>query len=147
MSPSKPSSTNPTASDAKGIRARARTRFLEIVGVSGDVGRAIREVGVSEKTARRWLDRAGRSELLARRTRLRTNVRPKLDRFFGRKRELDAMDELWKRGHRLVTMVGLGGVGKSRLAWEWSLRRLVSGSFDGGAWFADLSEARSRDDV
>jgi predicted ATPase len=48
-------------------------------------------------------------------------------------------------GSRLVTLVGAGGMGKTRLAvrfgWQ-SLKR-----WPGGVWFCDLSEARNRDGV
>lgn len=60
------------------------------------------------------------------------------DAFFGRAQEL-----AWLREHRrqpgLVTVVGLGGIGKTRLVLE--------GRGEGPGWFCDLSAARSERDV
>ncbi|MBA2570183.1 MAG: adenylate/guanylate cyclase domain-containing protein, partial [Chloroflexi bacterium] len=56
--------------------------------------------------------------------------------FVGRVAEITAVRELLT-GHRLVTLTGPGGTGKTRLgrrvAWE------ALGEFDDGAWFVDLS--------
>ncbi|HEV8054044.1 MAG TPA: NB-ARC domain-containing protein, partial [Candidatus Limnocylindrales bacterium] len=56
--------------------------------------------------------------------------------FVGRVAEITAVRELLAR-HRLVTLTGPGGTGKTRLgrrvAWE------ALGEFDDGAWFVDLS--------
>jgi hypothetical protein len=38
--------------------------------------------------------------------------------FVGRERELDELRSLFRGGKRLVTLVGVGGIGKSRLALE-----------------------------
>src|SRR5690606_40488757 len=38
---------------------------------------------------------------------------------------------------RLVTVTGIGGVGKSRTALR--LAHMVRGEYDGGVWFADLA--------
>jgi hypothetical protein len=38
--------------------------------------------------------------------------------FVGRERELDELRSLFREGKRLVTLVGVGGIGKSRLALE-----------------------------
>jgi predicted ATPase/class 3 adenylate cyclase/Tfp pilus assembly protein PilF len=65
------------------------------------------------------------------------------DAFVGRKEDLDALDRLLGDGHRLVSVLGIGGTGKTRLVtrygWTWL------GDWPGGVWFCDLSEARSRD--
>lgn len=67
------------------------------------------------------------------------------DAFVGR---VDALAELSRRlqsGARLVSVLGIGGSGKTRLAtrygWSWL------GEFPGGAWFCDLASARSLDGV
>ena len=39
-----------------------------------------------------------------------------LTSFVGRERELDELRSLLRRGKRLVTLVGIGGIGKTRLA-------------------------------
>jgi predicted ATPase/DNA-binding SARP family transcriptional activator len=52
-----------------------------------------------------------------------TNITPQPTNFVGREGELDALDDLIiKRGIRLVTVVGPGGIGKTRLALEFAQR-------------------------
>ena len=67
-------------------------------------------------------------------------ARPALPRplgeFVGRQRESGELAELLE-GHRLVTLVGAAGVGKSRLAVE--VARLIRGRYPGGIWFVELS--------
>ena len=41
-----------------------------------------------------------------------------LTAFVGRERELDELRSLFREGKRLVTLVGIGGIGKTRLALE-----------------------------
>ena len=41
-----------------------------------------------------------------------------LTTFVGRERELDELRSLFRAGKRLVTLVGIGGIGKTRLALE-----------------------------
>src|SRR5689334_4401863 len=50
-----------------------------------------------------------------------TGARSKpLTSFIGRSRELDELRSLFRAGKRLVTLVGIGGIGKTRLALELS---------------------------
>src|SRR5215470_11574115 len=68
-------------------------------------------------------------------------------RFVGRRRELDAIIRGFEGGARLLTVVGTGGCGKTRLA-----RRLadeVAEEFaeEGGIVWCDLTEARTMSDV
>jgi len=67
------------------------------------------------------------------------------DAFVGR---VDALAELSRHiqsGARLVSVLGIGGSGKTRLAtrygWSWL------GEFPGGVWFCDLASARSLDGI
>lgn len=77
---------------------------------------------------------------------LPTNLPVELDQFVGRETELRAIDALLdERGARLVTLVGLGGVGKTRLLLKAGARRLDS--FADGVWLVDLSDVPSPDDV
>jgi predicted ATPase/DNA-binding SARP family transcriptional activator len=73
-----------------------------------------------------------------------TNLRPSLSSFVGRERDLAGIGELLD-GHRLVTLVGAGGCGKTRLASEFALGRLDR--YPGGVWFAGLDTVASGDDV
>jgi predicted ATPase/DNA-binding winged helix-turn-helix (wHTH) protein len=58
------------------------------------------------------------------------------DRFVGRVTELAALGDAVREA-RIVTLLGLGGAGKTRLA----LRFAREAAFPGGVWFVDLSEA------
>jgi predicted ATPase/DNA-binding SARP family transcriptional activator len=59
-----------------------------------------------------------------------------LGEFVGRQRESGQLAELLD-GHRLVSVVGAAGVGKSRLAVE--VARSIAGRYPGGIWFVELS--------
>lgn len=67
------------------------------------------------------------------------------DAFVGRERGLFDLAARFHRGKRLVSVVGVGGIGKTRFAqrfgWTWL------GDFWGGVWFCDVSPARSLDGV
>src|SRR5271166_3647650 len=64
------------------------------------------------------------------------NLRPALTSFIGRESELDEVQAAVK-AHRLVTLTGVGGVGKTRLAVEVAAR-LVD-EFPDGVWFFELA--------
>ncbi|MCC6526562.1 MAG: tetratricopeptide repeat protein [Polyangiaceae bacterium] len=71
---------------------------------------------------------------------------PALTSFVGRGRERSAIDRALGSGARLVTLVGPGGAGKTRLAVEWARgRRAETG--DRAIFFCDLTEARSLEGV
>ena len=72
------------------------------------------------------------------------NLPATLDVFVGRGAEQAELVELVRR-HRLVTITGVGGVGKTRVAVE--VGRLVTAELDGGVWFVDLMLARTPTDV
>lgn len=67
------------------------------------------------------------------------------DAFVGRAEELAALARRLDEGARVLTILGTGGTGKTRLAtryaWSWQ------GDYPGGTWFCDLSEARSVDGI
>ncbi|MET8154757.1 NB-ARC domain-containing protein [Sphaerisporangium sp. NPDC005289] len=60
--------------------------------------------------------------------------------FVGRRREVAAIARMLGES-RLVTLTGVGGVGKTRLATR--VAREVAGRFPGGAWFVELSSLRA----
>jgi len=76
---------------------------------------------------------------------IRHNLPRERDMFVGRGSELMALARLVDEGASLVTLLGTGGSGKTRLArrfgWTWL------GDFPGGVWFCDLSVARSLDEL
>src|SRR5690606_4001404 len=69
----------------------------------------------------------------------RHNLPQQRTRFIGRSAPLAAMDRLLRQS-RLLTLGGIGGSGKTRLALEFARQRL--GEFPDGAWFVDLAPLR-----
>ncbi len=63
------------------------------------------------------------------------------DAFVGRNEALRELAARFERGARLVSILGMGGSGKTRLAtrfgWVWL------GDYPGGVWFCDLAPVRS----
>jgi predicted ATPase/class 3 adenylate cyclase len=64
------------------------------------------------------------------------NLPANLSSFLGRERELDELAEMALES-RLLTLVGPGGIGKTRLAIEYT--RSIEATFPDGAWLVDLS--------
>jgi predicted ATPase len=71
----------------------------------------------------------------------RTNLSERSDPFLGREEEREAVSAAFDGGRRLVTLVGPGGTGKTRLVTELGLSRAELGTHPGGVWFVDLSDA------
>lgn len=68
------------------------------------------------------------------------------DEFVDRTAELSELRELLEsKDHRLVSVVGPGGVGKTRLSRRYGWQSLER--WPGGVWFCDLTEARSLDGI
>jgi predicted ATPase/class 3 adenylate cyclase/Tfp pilus assembly protein PilF len=67
------------------------------------------------------------------------------DAFVGREGSLGELSQALDGDARLVTLVGIGGCGKTRLATHFAWRWL--GDYPGGTWFCDLSAARSVDGI
>jgi serine/threonine protein kinase/tetratricopeptide (TPR) repeat protein len=62
------------------------------------------------------------------------------DDFVGREGDLKTLERNFAGNSRLVTLVGAGGMGKTRLAVRYGWRNLAD--WPGGLWFCDLTEAR-----
>ena len=75
----------------------------------------------------------------------KTNLPTRLDSFFGRELEIKDLKERINAGQRLITLLGAGGTGKTRLAQRLGGTQLAS--FPGGVWFCDLSEAHSKANI
>ncbi|MFD8862869.1 BTAD domain-containing putative transcriptional regulator [Streptomyces sp. NPDC059590] len=72
------------------------------------------------------------------------NLRPRLTTFVGREAELGELaSEL--RTRRLVTLMGTGGVGKTRLALE--AAEAAAGAWPDGVWLAELAPVRDGETV
>ncbi len=65
------------------------------------------------------------------------------DAFVGRAIALRELRYRFESGARLVSLLGPGGVGKTRLAQRYGWSML--GDFPGGVWFCDLSQAQTVD--
>ena len=66
----------------------------------------------------------------------RGNLPANLSSFLGRERELDELAQVALES-RMLTLVGAGGIGKTRLAIEFA--RSLEATFPDGAWLVDLS--------
>jgi len=75
----------------------------------------------------------------------RTNLRERDDSFVGREKELTDLNQRLVSGARLITVLGPGGTGKTRLTQQ--IARNQVATWSGGAWFCDLTEARTLDGV
>ena len=73
------------------------------------------------------------------------NLPAERDAFVGRREPLGDLARRLDAGARLVSVLGLGGTGKTRLVTRFGWDAL--GNFPGGVWFCDLSEARSLDGI
>jgi predicted ATPase len=69
------------------------------------------------------------------------NLRPAPTSFIGRESELDEVQAVVK-AHRLVTLTGVGGVGKTRLALEVAAQ--LTDEFPDGVWFFELAAVTDR---
>jgi predicted ATPase len=67
------------------------------------------------------------------------------DRFVGRDRELPALAGIIAGGARVVTLLGAGGMGKTRLAVRYGWQSLSD--WPGGVWFCDLTAARDENGI
>jgi predicted ATPase/transcriptional regulator with XRE-family HTH domain len=72
-----------------------------------------------------------------------SNLPLQLTSFIGRRTEMDEITHLLSRDHpaRLVTLVGPGGIGKTRLALQTTISLLHL--YQDGAWFVDLAPISS----
>jgi predicted ATPase len=62
--------------------------------------------------------------------------------FFGRVREAETLRRLFDAGERLVTLLGPGGTGKTRLSKHFAVGYAGQVDLTGGIWFADVSSAK-----
>jgi len=67
------------------------------------------------------------------------------DAFVGRREPLAELTRRLDAGARLVSVLGIGGTGKTRLVTRFGWSSL--GNFPGGVWFCDLAQARSLDGI
>jgi len=77
----------------------------------------------------------------------RGNVPSAMDALIGREAELASMRRWLDEGVRLITLLGPGGMGKTRLATHFGATQLEARLWDGGVWLCDLTEARTVEDI
>lgn len=76
---------------------------------------------------------------------IRHSLRAERDTFVGRQDSLEALGTKLEAGARLVSVLGMGGVGKTRLVTRFAWTRRAD--WPGGVWFCDLSQARGLDGI
>lgn len=76
---------------------------------------------------------------------IKHSVPAERDSFIGRRESLLTIARKFDAGARLVSILGIGGTGKTRLAVRFAMAWL--GDFPGGVWFCDLSQARTLDGI
>jgi predicted ATPase/class 3 adenylate cyclase len=72
------------------------------------------------------------------------NLPEERDAFVGRQQSLDDLRQRFNGG-RLVSLLGIGGTGKTRLATHFGWKALDQ--FPGGVWFCDVTQARTLDGI
>ncbi|MBK9371034.1 MAG: tetratricopeptide repeat protein [Deltaproteobacteria bacterium] len=75
----------------------------------------------------------------------RHNLPAERDPFIGREHDLDALTARLNGGARVVTLLGIGGLGKTRLALHYAHQQLRV--WQGGVWFCDLADAHDLEGV
>ena len=73
------------------------------------------------------------------------NIPAERDSFVGRLDTLQTLAQKFAAGARLISVLGMGGTGKTRLVTRYAWQEL--GDHAGGVWFCDLSQARSLEGI
>ncbi|ADB30115.1 transcriptional regulator, winged helix family [Kribbella flavida DSM 17836] len=138
------------------VRERLAAALMRALAAAG---RATEALVVYERTREALADALGadpspelsalhvallRGEVGQREQNRKTNVRAELTSFVGRDADVAVVRELIAR-HRLTTLIGPGGSGKTRLATETA--RTLLGDLPDGVWLVELAPVGSEGDV
>ncbi|WP_308809540.1 adenylate/guanylate cyclase domain-containing protein [Archangium lansingense] len=78
---------------------------------------------------------------------LRGHVPGETGELIGRQEELAELRRCFDSGARLVTLLGPGGMGKSRLATRFGNLELAARTWEGGVWMCELTDAATVGDI
>ncbi|HYO73243.1 MAG TPA: adenylate/guanylate cyclase domain-containing protein, partial [Archangium sp.] len=78
---------------------------------------------------------------------LRGQVPAETGELIGRREELAALRRCFDTQARLVTLLGPGGMGKSRLATRFGNQELEARTWEGGVWMCELTDAATVGDI
>jgi serine/threonine protein kinase/predicted ATPase len=144
-------SAEPLRADIEALRASAPTtptlrRFIEKEVLGGETGLFDRDANSSgadkEMSVGSHTDRS-RTHTLHHTIAPRTNVGQEQAGFIGRVTDLADLHDDVEAGHQLVTIVGPGGSGKTRLAQRFVKELLEKREPRWSVWWCDLSTART----
>ena len=130
---------------AEALRAysKARDHLVDELGI--DPGPALRQLEARILAQDPSLDAVGPARLQTVAAPMATgNLRERLSSFVGRSAELEELNEV-VRSSRLVTLIGPGGVGKTRLALETAAT--LREEHRDGAWLVDLASVTEAEGV
>src|SRR5215471_3447884 len=119
------------------VYQRTREALADALGVDPSPGLSALHVALLRGELGRREDSAGQ-------TGRKTNLRAELTSFIGKDADVAAVRELIAE-HRLTTVIGPGGAGKTRLATETA--RTLLGDLPAGAWLVELASIGARGDV
>ncbi len=77
----------------------------------------------------------------------KTNLTKDRTPFVGRERDIDSLYRLIAETPSAITLLGPGGIGKTRLARQFATLTIAEYGLEGGVWFCDLQSARTREDI
>jgi predicted ATPase/DNA-binding SARP family transcriptional activator len=137
---------------ALGVYESARSRLADELGVAPSADLAAEHVRILRSDDDRAADGADRraqtsasdasvTEVVPPRL---TNLRAEISSFVGRERDIVALDGL-ADNHRLVTLTGPGGAGKTRLAAHAARQRVDD--VPGGVWLVELAPVTDPADI
>ena len=125
-------------------KSAARQLTVSIKTIEFHLGNVYRKLGIATRAELAHLVGSRFATTDERVTEAGGNLPPEVSSLIGRGSDLTRLATLLGE-HRLVTVTGVGGVGKTRLAV--ASARGCQSDFDDGAWFVELGSTASSDEV